>query len=63
LTAKLRPSDSYTLVANQSSKDAVYGEVVFKPEQLTPGYVVFDNQHVQVAAGYKKRPDSEFGCG
>lgn len=63
LNGKLLPGNSYTLVANATSKQSVYGVVSFKPDQVSQGSVVFDKGRVQSVDAYNKRSGSAFGCG
>jgi hypothetical protein len=58
----LQSGESYTLQANYLTKKFVSGFVVFKPEQLGSGLVVFANGTVDSSIHYAKRANGNFGC-
>jgi hypothetical protein len=62
LTAALDPGTTYALRVNMASDDQVSGFLTFRPEQLAPGQVVFDESSTEPRAAYDDRDDEEFGC-
>ncbi|MGJ5826435.1 hypothetical protein [Streptomyces ossamyceticus] len=62
LTAALDPGTTYALRVNMASDDQVSGFLTFRPEQLAPGQVVFDESSTESRAAYDDRDNEEFGC-
>lgn len=61
LTQSLQPDQSYALLANESSR-FVGGEVIFKPQDLRSGFVVFSDTIVEDSGKYEHRRNGDFGC-
>ena len=61
LTQPLQQGQSYALLANQSSR-FVSGDLIFKPQELRPGFVVFSDTIVEESGKYDHRPNRDF-CG
>lgn len=62
LRTTLRPATTYALRANTTQNDLVEGTLTFRPEQLRPDQVVFDESKAEPRSAYEARNEEDFGC-